>query len=192
MLALGSLDPRQLQLLVCPDLLVHRLDHFRLPDRRVALGVAWQLDNVGQCGMLRLRNTAKYECNASGFPTICAFWFCLHPKATAARWLNWHLQMAAGTQHGRHSSYWYPRRNTRLTTASQLSAPKKKKMDVQLDVLHSGIVLLTSFIPIRLRFRWMAGHVLLLLAPAIRKDTEEVEVSVIVPDNTVKTEVKVL
>jgi len=39
---------------------------------------------------------------------------------------------------------------------------------------------------------WMAGHVLLLLAPAIRKDTEEVEVSVIVPDNTVKTEVKVL
>ena len=38
----------------------------------------------------------------------------------------------------------------------------------------------------------MAGHVLLLLAPAIRKDTEEVEVSVIVPDNTVKTEVKVL
>ena len=40
--------------------------------------------------------------------------------------------------------------------------------------------------------RWMAGHVLLLLALAIHKDTEEVEVSVIVPDNTVKTEVKVL
>ena len=63
MLALGSLDPRQLQLLVCPDLLVHRLDHFRLPDRRVALGISWQLDrwttldNAASCDCEILRNT---------------------------------------------------------------------------------------------------------------------------------------